>query len=88
MRDTHRFPNILISQEELPTQILLGNKAIVDDSQRANAGKSEVLRNLGAQRAEGDEEDVRRADAFLRLGSPQSDLPVVEGDFVCAETSS
>lgn len=49
---TYRFADILIAEKVARTEILLSDGFIVDDSEGADAGKSQVLCDFSAERAQ------------------------------------
>ena len=82
---TYGFADVVFAEEVLRAEVFFGDGLVVDNGEGADSGESEVFGYFGSQCAEGDEQDVGGADAFLGLGAPEADLAVVEGDFVGAE---
>lgn len=63
-------------------QIAIGDELVVDDGEGVDSCQDEVFGDFVGERFHGDEEDVGIADFLLGLDTPQSDLAIVESDFV------
>ena len=55
---------------------------MVDNGQGVDAGQDEILGDLAGQRLHGDEEDIGIADLLLGLDAPETNLTIVQGDFI------
>jgi hypothetical protein len=78
------FADVGVADEELCAEIIFGDYFVVCEGDGAYAGEDQVLCDFVGERLDGDEEDVGGADLLLRLHAPEADLPIIEGDFVCA----
>jgi len=66
----------------LCAQVILGDEFVVDDCEGMDASEDEVFGYFVCEGFHCDEEDVGIADLFLGLDTPESDLTVVECDFI------
>jgi hypothetical protein len=76
--------HIGVADEELGAQVVARDELVVGEGDGADACQDEVFGDLVGEGFDGDEEDVGGADLLLRLDAPESNLAVVEGDFVCS----
>lgn len=72
-----------VADEEGRAQVFFCDIFVVGEGDGANAGEDEVLCDFVCEGFDGDKEDVCGADLLLGLDTPEADLAVVEGDFVC-----
>lgn len=76
-----------VGEEELGTQVIFGHDLVVGEGDGANACEDEVLCDFIGEGFEADEEDVCGAYLLLCLNAPETNLAVVEGDFVYRRVS-
>lgn len=58
---------------------------MIADGQGMDAGQDEILGYFVGEGFHGYEEDVGRTDFLLGLNAPESDLTIVESDFIFGE---
>lgn len=71
-----------VALEELRAEVGVRDGGAVEDGDGADACEDEVLGDLVGEGAHGDEQDAGVLDLGLRGHAPETDLAVIEGDFV------